>query len=110
MTILPGLSGRFFLLTSGEYENILNYVSSFNFFAIFIICFGTISGLFFTAKLMEKMFKKYKEETTAVILGIILGTTIEIFPKAITGEKIFFDILFFIIGGMIVLKLSKIKK
>lgn len=107
--ILPGLSGSFLLLVFGEYENISNYVTNFNFFAIFVVGFGVISGILILSKVMDKLFKKYREETISTVLGIIIGSTINLVPSPITGENIIFDILFFMIGGFIVLKLSKIK-
>ena len=107
--ILPGLSGSFLLLVFGEYENISGYVINFNFFAIFIIGFGVITGILILSKVMDKLFKKYREETVSTILGIIIGSTIKLIPSPITGENIIFDIMFFIIGGFLVLKLSKIK-
>ena len=107
--ILPGLSGSFLLLVFGEYENISNYVTNFNFFAIFIVGFGVISGILILSKVMDKLFKRYREESISTVLGIIIGSTIKLVPSPITGENIIFDVLFFMVGGFIVLKLSKIK-
>lgn len=107
--ILPGLSGSFLLLIFGEYENISKYVSQFNLFAIFIVGSGILAGIIFIAKIMDSLLKKYREETMSTILGIIIGSTIGTFPSPITIENIFLDILFFIVGGFLVLKLSKVK-
>lgn len=107
--ILPGLSGGFLLLIFGEYENISKYVSQFNLFAIFIVGSGFLVGILFLAKIMDNLFKNYREETMSTVLGIVIGSTISIFPSPITIENIFLDILFFIIGGFLVLKLSKVK-
>lgn len=107
--ILPGLSGSFLLLVFGEYENISAYIINFNFFAIFIIGFGVTTGILILSKVMDKLFKKHREATISTVLGIIIGSTIKLIPSPITGENIIFDIMFFIIGGFLVLKLSKIK-
>lgn len=107
--ILPGLSVSFLLLIFGEYGNISKFFAETNFFAIFIMIFGTITGILLLSKVMDSFFKRYREETISVAVGIIIGSTVRIIPSPITIGNLFFDILFFIAGGFLVLKLSVIK-
>ena len=107
--ILPGLSVSFLLLIFGEYGNISKFFAETNFFAIFIMIFGTITGILLLSKVMDSFFKRYREETISAAVGIIIGSTVRIIPSPITIGNLFFDILFFIAGGFLVLKLSVIK-
>ena len=107
--ILPGLSVSFLLLIFGEYGNISKFIAETNIFAIFIFIFGTISGILLLSKIMDSFFKRYREETISAVVGIIIGSTVRIMPSPITMGNLFFDILFFIAGGFLVLKLSVIK-
>ena len=107
--ILPGLSASFLMLVFGEYGNISQFIAKINFFAIFIIIFGIITGILFLSKIMDSFFKKYREETISASVGIIIGSTMKIVPSPITMGNLFFDILFFVAGGFLVLKLSVIK-
>lgn len=107
--ILPGLSVSFLSRTFDEYGNISKLIIETHFFAIFIIVFGLITGIILLSKIMDKFIKSYREETISTIVGIIIGSTIKIIPSPITMGNLFFDILFFIAGGFLVLKLSVIK-
>ena len=107
--ILPGLSVSFLLLIFGEYGNISKFIADTNLFGIFIFVFGTIVGILFLSKIIDSFFKRYKEETISTVVGIIIGSTVRIMPSPITMGNLFFDILFFIAGGFLVLKLSVIK-
>ena len=71
--------------------------------------FGTITGILLLSKVMDSFFKRYREETISAAVGIIIGSTVRIIPSPITMGNLFFDILFFIAGGFLVLKLSVIK-
>jgi putative membrane protein len=107
--ILPGLSASFLLLILGEYGNIAKFIAETNFFGIFIAIFGALTGIVFLSKVMDSFFKRYREETISAVVGIIIGSTMRIMPSPITMGNLFFDILFFVAGGFLVLKLSVIK-
>jgi len=121
--ILPGISGSTLLLIFGLYLPILNGIKSllnFNFssfLGLFIFGLGVLTGIFSIIKLLKKALKNFRAQTIYTIIGLMIGsiysiimgpTTLEI-PNAAMNFKSF-SIIFFIIGGLVVLGLQKAKK
>lgn len=120
--ILPGISGSTLLLIFGLYIPIMNAIKEtlkFNFAYIpVLICFGLgiCFGIVFFVKLIRKCLEKYRSQTMYAILGLMLGSLYAIVLGPTTLENPLpmlsmktFDILFFIIGGIIIIGLDKLK-
>lgn len=120
--ILPGISGSTLLLIFGLYIPIITKIKeflSFDFSAfpiLFIFGLGIIFGVLFFTKLLRKCLEKRRSATIYAILGmmiasiysIVMGpTTLEIPKEYLTFET--FNILYFILGGIIIFSLEGLK-
>ena len=121
--ILPGISGSTMLLIFGIYIPIMNKIKScmhFDFSAIpslVIFGLGIIFGIMVFAKVARKCLEKHRSETVYAILGLMLGSIYSIFigPTTLTEPQPImnfssFNILFFIIGGVIIIGLESLKR
>jgi len=99
--IIPGISGTAIFVLLGCYEFILELFS--NFFSIFTIYFGIglFLGVILVSKLIDYLFKHYKNKTYLVILGLILSSIIfliiDLFNN-IDTSNIFVSLILFILG------------
>ena len=121
--ILPGISGSTLLLIFGLYLPIINGIKDLlnlnfsSFIGLSIFGLGVLTGIFSIIKLLRKALNKYRTQTVYTIIGLMIGsiysiimgpTTLEIPKSAMNFNN--FDIIFFLIGGLIVWGLQKLKK
>jgi putative membrane protein len=79
--ILPGLSGSFVLILLGNYQ--LVAIDAINHFKIKIIipfAAGAIVGLIAFSHILSWLFKRYKNQTLALLTGFILGSLSVLWP------------------------------
>lgn len=121
--VLPGISGSTLLLIFGLYIPIMTGIKEvlhFNFSYLPALCFfaiGVISGILLVIKLLKAALIKYRSQTIYLIIGLMIGSIYAIIigpttldtPKDSMSLKTF-NILFFIIGGLVILGLEKLKK
>ena len=120
--VLPGISGSTLLLIFGLYVPIMSAVKEFlhmNFSYFPILCvfgLGVITGIVLFVGLIRKALEKFRPQTIYVIIGMMIGslfsivmgpTTLEVPQAAMSFNT--FNILFFIIGGVIVIGLQAFK-
>lgn len=120
--VLPGISGSTLLLIFGLYIPIINAIKeflSFNFTyvpALFVFGIGILLGIGLVIKIIKVCLEKKRSATVYLILGLMIGSlyaivmgpkTLEVPKDALSIET--FNILMFIIGGLVVLGLEKIK-
>lgn len=120
--VLPGISGSTLLLVFGLYMAAINAIKEilhFNFkYLPFCIVFGlgVIAGILCVIKLIKLCLEKYRPQTIYTIIGLMLGsiyaiimgpTTLENAQPAMTFET--FSIIFFIVGGVIIVGLEQLK-
>lgn len=120
--VLPGISGSTLLLIFGLYMSIINGIKEFlhmnftYFPALFIFGIGVILGIFLVIKLIKKALEKHRSATVYLIIGLMIGslyaivvgpTTLEVPQKALSIDE--FSILYFIIGGLVIFGLEKLK-
>ena len=120
--VLPGISGSTLLLVFGLYMPIVSAIKevlSFNFayLPVLIVCgIGILVGVATVIKLIRKALEKFRSQTLYAIIGLMIGslyaivlgpTTLEVPQPQLSVET--FSIVFFIIGGVIILGLQKLK-
>ena len=120
--ILPGISGSTLLLIFGLYLPIIAGIKDlihFNFssfWGLFIFGLGVITGILSIIKLLKKALDNYRCATVYLIIGLMIGsiysiimgpTTLDNPVDAINFSN--FNILFFVIGGVVVAGLQKLK-
>ena len=120
--VLPGISGSTLLLIFGLYIPIISAIKEFfhlNFSVVpvlIIFGLGIIAGIVLVIRLIKIALKKFRSQTMYCILGLMIGslyaivmgpTTLAV-PQAPMSLGTF-SIVFFIIGGIIIIGLEKIK-
>jgi len=128
--ILPGLSGSYVLILMGNYQLVaIEAISNMRFDILIPVGIGAGIGLLAFSHLLSWLFKKFKDQTIAVLTGFILGSLGIIWPwktaiEKAFGEKIkvvgydyflpemnteFFIALFIIIAGIASIWLMELK-
>lgn len=120
--VLPGISGSTLLLIFGLYAPVIAAIKevltfNFNYLPILIIFgIGILLGIVSTVRIIRNLLKKHRSKTIYFILGLMIGSfypvfmgpaTLEIPQPAMTFET--FSILFFVIGGIVILGLEKLR-
>ena len=91
--ILPGLSGSFILILMGNYQLVMiDAVNTLNLKILMPVAVGAGLGILGFSHLLSWIFKKFKNQTIALLSGFILGSLIILWPwkKELTqtfGEK-----------------------
>lgn len=121
--VLPGISGSTLLLIFGLYLPTINYIKqllSLNFEGLpFIVTLGLgiVTGVIVVIKFIKYVLEHHRSKTIYFILGLMLGsmytitqgaTTLETPKPAMTLSS--FNLIFFIIGGVIILGMQFLKK
>jgi putative membrane protein len=79
--ILPGLSGSFVLLLMGNYKLIMvDAVSDRNLDILLPVALGAIVGLILFARLLDWVFKRFRDLTLATMTGFVAGSLLTIWP------------------------------
>lgn len=121
--ILPGISGSTLLLIFGLYMPIISGIKDlihFDFHALPILVafgLGIITGILLIIKTIKKCLDKHRCATIYLILGLMVGSIYAIImgpitldtPQAPMGLSDF-SILFFIIGGIIIIGMQAMKR
>lgn len=120
--VLPGISGSTLLLIMGIYLPIINGIKDIlhfdftSFLPIFVFGCGVLVGIFSVVKLIRKALEKFRAQTIYLIIGLMVGsiyavimgpTTLDV-PQPAMGWSDF-SILFFAIGGVVILGMQKLK-
>ena len=120
--VLPGISGSTLLLIFGLYMPIISAIKEFlhlNFSVVPVLVIfgvGIIAGIVLVIRLIKIALKKFRSQTMYCILGLMIGslyaivmgpTTLSVPQEPMTFGT--FSIVFFIIGGIIIIGLEKIK-
>ena len=79
--ILPGLSGSFVLILMGNYQLVaIDAINNRNFDVIIPVGIGAVAGLIAFSHVLSWVFKRYKDQTIAMLTGFILGSLSILWP------------------------------
>jgi len=79
--ILPGISGSFVLVLMGNYELVMiNSVNNADFKVLLPVIFGAGIGLLLFSYVLAWIFKKFRNQTIALLSGFMLGSLLIIWP------------------------------
>lgn len=79
--ILPGLSGSFVLVLMGNYELVMiDAVNQANFAVLLPVVIGGVVGILVLSHGLSWVYKKYKNQTIALLTGFILGSLSILWP------------------------------
>lgn len=121
--VLPGISGSTLMLVFGFYQAIMNAISGFlhlefkYFVGLFIFGCGILAGIATSVKGLKFLLEKHRCAIMYFIVGMMLGSFYAIVmgptsldePVAALSFKTF-DIVFFLIGGAVILGIQGLKK
>jgi len=84
--ILPGLSGSFVLILMGNYALVLGAISSVSLGILLPLAAGCAFGLIAFSHVISWVFKRYADQTLALMTGFVVGSLVIIWPwkEAIT--------------------------
>ena len=120
--VLPGISGSTLLLIFGLYVPIVSAIKevltfNFEYLPILIIFgLGVITGIFVTIRGVKYVLENYRSQTIYMILGLMIGslyavimgpTSLKVPQESMNLST--FSILFFLIGGFLIISLQKLK-
>ncbi|WP_223700408.1 DUF368 domain-containing protein [Sutcliffiella deserti] len=102
--LLPGVSGSLMLLILGVYYTALNALHTLNIPIILVLVAGGAVGFIVSSKIIKFLMQAYPKITFAVIIGLVLGSTVVVFPGISTS--IFLNIMSIItfIAGIIIVQ------
>ena len=99
--VVPGISGTATLMMLGAYEKVIEMYSNIFNFPVMInnlkiiipYIIGMLIGILGTVKLINFLFKNYKEKTYSAIIGFSLSTIALMFIKCFNSFYTFFDLI-----------------
>ena len=120
--VLPGMSGSTILMIFGLYVPVITAIKDILHLkleyvpAVFIFGVGVIAGALLVVKLIKYVLDHFRSQTVYFIIGMMIGSLYAIVngattlkePKAALSLSTF-SIVFFIIGGVIIFGLQKLK-
>ena len=126
--VIPGFSGSVVLLLMGVFHLAIYSVSSIRFLLLDLSNFalmmdiikvivplgiGTVIGIVFMARLIEKLFKNHQRQVYLVVLGLLLGSVFNLFGQPIVYRSgisvviVIVGIVSFALGSVVSFKLGK---
>ena len=78
--VLPGLSGSFVLILMGNYALVLGAISTFNLSVLIPMALGCGFGLIAFSHILSWVFKRYADQTLALMTGFVVGSLVVIWP------------------------------
>ena len=79
--VIPGISGSLMLTIMGMYETSITAVKDLNIALIAPVGIGAVVGILSGAKIISLLLKKFRQSTYSVIIGLIFGSLLTIFPS-----------------------------
>lgn len=86
--ILPGISGSFMLLIMGVYPTVIMAVSNFRADILLAVGAGVIIGILVMSKVINYFLKVHYSATFALIIGMVIGSIVVIFPGWPEGSEL----------------------
>lgn len=100
--LLPGISGSFVLLVLGVYPTAIYALSTFHIPLIVTIGAGVVVGFIVSSRAIRYMLARYPNFTHAVIIGLIVGSVVVVYPGfpigAAMGATIAISLISFVAG------------
>ena len=85
--ILPGLSGSFVLILTGNYALVLGAVSGFDLGVLVPLGLGCAVGLVAFARLLGWVFEHHADATLAAMTGFVVGSLVVIWPWKVASVE-----------------------
>ncbi|GEL78602.1 DUF368 domain-containing protein [Tenuibacillus multivorans] len=108
--ILPGISGSFLLLLVGMYPTFTYAIEELVIDALIPLGLGIALGLIIMSKILTYLFHRFYYQTYALIIGLVIGSLVVIFP-GFESESMrnVLSAIAFILGLLVAYGLGKIE-
>lgn len=111
LMVLPGISGALVFLLLGVYPTILHALESFNLLIILVVGLGVVLGALITSKIIRYLFLHFQVSTYAVMIGLIIGSSVVIYPGGPWTVPLLWTSCFtFFMGLLIAIRLGRIRE
>lgn len=105
--LVPGVSGGSMAMILGIYETVVEAIGSFRLGILIPFGVGILLGIILTTKFLEMAMIRYPQPTYLMILGFVLGSVTEIFPRIPRGIEWVICILMLVAGYGIIRLISQ---
>lgn len=105
--IIPGVSGSFVLLIIGMYATFLQSVRSANLPVLLVLIAGAAVGLVLVSKIMNLLLTRFHATTYWVILGLVAGSIVGIWPGVSGWFAALLDLAALAVGAALALLLGR---
>ena len=78
--IIPGVSGSMIMKVLGAYDSIIGAVADLDLIVLAAVAVGAVIGVFAAVKVIDIVLKKFRQGTYCLILGLIMGSVLHIYP------------------------------
>ena len=78
--VLPGVSGSYMLLVLEQYDRIIGAIDDRDLSVIVPVGIGVVIGIIGLSNLLKLLLRRFARPTTGVLLGILLGSVIGLWP------------------------------
>ena len=104
--IIPGISGSFLLLLIGMYSTLQNGFSTLNIPIVALFVVGTVTGVVVVSKGIAGLLRRFHGGTYSVVIGLVIGSVVAIFPGFGEGIMVLVDLGAFALGALVSLFLG----
>ena len=78
--VVPGISGAYLLILFGLYTPLLKALAGWHLSTLSFFALGLVIGFFIMTHIMRFLFKSYFHRIQAIVIGIICGSLISLWP------------------------------
>ncbi|UCZ54357.1 DUF368 domain-containing protein [Bacillus shivajii] len=96
--IMPGISGSLVFLILGVYNTAIFALESLNLQVILAIGAGVLVGIIVSSKAIKYLLSHFPYASYAVIIGLVIGSIVPVFPGITSAYQLFPSIITFIAG------------
>ena len=105
--ILPGISGSYILLITGNYERMISAINLFDLEVLSIFALGFVGGIILFARIIKRFIEQSRKKTFSLLVGVVLGSLKSLWPGYVIPKIVFYnnDILamsILILGGIVI--------
>ena len=105
--ILPGISGSYILLITGNYERMISAINLFDLEVLSIFALGFVGGIILFARIIKRFIEQSRKKTFSLLVGVVLGSLKSLWPGYVIPNIVLDsnDILamsILILGGIVI--------
>ena len=78
--ILPGISGSYILLITGNYERMISAINLFDLEVLSIFALGFVGGIILFARIIKRFIEQSRKKTFSLLVGVVLGSLKSLWP------------------------------